>query len=259
MATSLFNKIIFGPIISRRLGVSLGVNLLPTDSKLCNFNCVYCECGWTKKDDSKGKQHFNDKKDVLSLLEQVLSQRVEKGETLDVITFAGNGEPTMHPDFAEIIDETIALRNRYFPKVKIAVLSNATMLGRESVREALAKVDRAILKIDSAFDDTIKAINNPLGNYSLDAVIKNMSLFKGEIIIQTMFLRGVNNGVAIDNTTEKEVSAWLDVLKQVKPSQVMVYSLDRDTPLETLTKVPKEELKKIASQVVAAGFECSVA
>lgn len=259
MGTFLFNDIIFGPIISRRLGVSLGVNLLPLDSKLCNFDCIYCECGWTKKGASGGKPVFNDKKAVLARLEEVLSQRAEKGETLDVITFAGNGEPTMHPDFAEIIDGTIALRDRYFPHVKVAVLSNATMLGRESVREALAKVDRAILKIDSAFNETIQAINSPLGKYTLEAVLENMSLFNGEIIVQTMFLRGINNGVVIDNTTEKELEAWIEVLKRVKPSQVMIYSLDRDTPLETLTKVPKEELEAIAKRVEAAGFTCSVA
>lgn len=258
MGTFLFNDIIFGPIISRRLGVSLGVNLLPLDSKLCNFDCIYCECGWTKG--VKGiKPVFNDKAEVLKRLQEVLSERAAKGETLDVITFAGNGEPTMHPDFAEIIDGTIALRNQYFPKVKIAVLSNATMLGRESVREALAKIDRAILKIDSAFDETIKLIDSPLGKYSLETVLENMSLFKGEIIVQTMFLRGTNKGVAIDNTTDREVNAWIEVLKRVKPSQVMIYSLDRDTPLETLTKVSKEELEKIATKVTAAGFECSVA
>lgn len=259
MATFLFNDIIFGPIISRRLGVSLGVNLLPTDSKLCNFDCVYCECGWTKNGDKNTKAHFNDKNEVLSRLKDVLADRAAKGETLDVITFAGNGEPTMHPDFAEIIEGTIALRNQYFPNVKIAVLSNSTMLGRESVRDALSKVDRAILKIDSAFESTIQAINNPLGKYTLEAVLENMSLFEGEIIVQTMFLRGVINGVIIDNTTDKEVDAWIEILKRVKPSQVMIYSLDRDTPLDTLTKVQKEELERIATKVVAAGFECNVA
>lgn len=259
MGTFLFNDIIFGPIVSRRLGVSLGVNLLPLDSKLCNFDCIYCECGWTKKGEKGGKPFFNDKAAVLKRLEEVLSDRAAKGEALDVITFAGNGEPTMHPDFAEIIDGTIALRNKYFPNVKVAVLSNATMLGRESVREALAKVDRAILKIDSAFDETIQAINSPLGKYTLEAVLDNMSLFTGEIIVQTMFLRGVNKGVVIDNTTDREINAWIEVLKRVRPSQVMIYSLDRDTPLETLTKVPKEELEKIAAKVTAAGFECSVA
>lgn len=259
MGTFLFNDIIFGPIISRRLGVSLGVNLLPLDSKLCNFDCIYCECGWTKTGAKGIKLVFNDKNEVLKRLKEVLSERAAKGEALDVITFAGNGEPTMHPDFAEIIDGTIALRNQYFPNVKVAVLSNATMLGRESVREALAKVDRAILKIDSAFDETIQAINSPLGKYTLEAVLENMSLFKGEIIVQTMFLRGVNKGTVIDNTTDREVNAWIDVLKRVNPSQVMIYSLDRDTPLETLTKVPKEELETIAKRVEAAGFECSVA
>ena len=258
MSTSLFHDIIFGPIHSRRLGVSLGVNLLPTEGKLCNFDCIYCECGWTKKDPGS-KLRFNRKEDVLRLLEEVLKKRRENGEPLDVITFAGNGEPTMHPDFEEIIDGTLALRDKYFPEVKVAVLSNATMLGKESVRSALQKVDRPILKIDSAFDETIRDINNPLGNYKLEDVIENMELFKGDLIIQTMFLRGTNNGRAIDNTTEREVEAWLKVVKRLRPKQVMIYSLDRDTPCETLIKVNREELEKIAEKVRAIGIETSVA
>ncbi|MBE9488313.1 MAG: radical SAM protein [Bacteroidetes bacterium] len=260
MATALFDKIIFGPIKSRRLGISLGINLLSPHSKLCNFDCIYCECGWTKNNEhSTEKPHFNDKKDVLISLENFLKERAEKKEPLDVITFAGNGEPTMHPDFEEIINKTIELRNEFFPNVKIAVLSNSTMLGKESVRRALAKVDRAILKIDSAFDKTIAQINEPIGQYSLQNILDNMALFTGEIIIQTMFLRGENKGETIDNTTEKEVSAWIKVLKQVKPTQVMIYSLDRDTPLKTIEKVGKGELNIIAEKVRNAGFECSVA
>lgn len=258
MSTSLFHDIIFGPIHSRRLGVSLGVNLLPTEGKLCNFDCIYCECGWTKKDPGS-KLRFNRKEDVLQLLEEVLKKRRENGEPLDVITFAGNGEPTMHPDFEEIIDGTLALRDKYFPEVKVAVLSNATMLGKESVRSALQKVDRPILKIDSAFDETIRDINNPLGNYKLEDVIENMELFKDGLIIQTMFLRGTNNGRAIDNTTEREVDAWLKVMERLHPKQVMIYSLDRDTPCETLIKVNREELEKIAEKVRAIGIETSVA
>lgn len=257
MATKLFTDIIVGPIISRRLGVSLGVNLLPTNGKLCNFNCVYCECGWTLKGAEKLK--FNPKDEVIKQLEEKLIERKKSGEALDVITFAGNGEPTMHPHFAEIIDATIALRDDYFPDVKIAVLSNATLIGRESVRLALEKVDRAILKIDSAFDETIAIIDNPNGDYSLRNVIDNMKKFKGEIIIQTMFLRGSYKGEVIDNTVEREVAAWIEVLKEIRPPLVMIYTIDRDTPLDTLSKVSYEEMCEIAKRVEKEGIEISVA
>lgn len=258
MATFLFQDIICGPIISRRLGVSLGVNLLPTNGKLCNFNCVYCECGWTKKEEGI-KLVFNPKDKVLSLLEEFLIKRKASGEKLDVITFAGNGEPTLHPYFPEIIDETIRLRDLYFPNVKVAVLTNATMIGNDKVRAALEKVDRAMLKIDSVQDGKIRAINDPYKDYSLANVVENIKKFRGEVIIQTMFLRGTNNGESVDNTVPEEVDQWLAVLKDIRPSLVMIYSLDRDTPSNTLEKVSYEDLCAIGKKVEALGFECNVA
>ncbi len=257
MATMLFNDIVFGPIISRRLGVSLGVNLLPTDGKLCNFDCIYCECGWSDSVDKKLR--FNTMDSVISTLEQRLSERADKGEPLDVITFAGNGEPTMHPDFAEIIDKTIALRDRYFPNVKIAVLSNATLIGRDSVRGALERVDRAILKIDSAIDSTIQLIDKPRGNYSLEAVVEAMKRFEGEVIIQTMFLRGDYFGERVDNTTLIELAALIEVIKSVNPSLVMIYTIDRDTPHKELEKVPVAELDAIGRIMEQCGLKVSVA
>lgn len=257
MSTKLFNDIIIGPIISRRLGISLGVNLLPTNGKLCNFNCIYCECGWTEK--GAEKLSFNPMDEVIRQLENALRVRQESGELLDVITFAGNGEPTMHPQFAEIIDATIALRDRYFPQVKVAVLSNATLIERENVRGALEKVDRAILKIDSAIDSTIALIDGPKGNYSLSAVIEAMKKFKGEIIIQTMFLRGECRGEVVDNTTKEEIEAWIAVLKEIRPALVMIYTIDRDTPLDTLIKVSYAELCAIGEDVEAAGIKATVA
>lgn len=256
MATKLFNDIIVGPIISRRLGVSLGVNLLPTNGKLCNFNCIYCECGWTEK--STEKLVFNPKIEVLSLLEDCLRGRAERGETLDVITFAGNGEPTMHPDFAEIIDATIVLRDRYFPSVKVAVLSNATLIGRDSVRNALERVDRALLKIDSSFAHTIELIDEPRGAYSLDKVVKAMKKFRGELIIQTMFLRGEYKGEVVDNTTDSEINGLIEVYKDLNPAEVMIYTIDRDTPLETLEKLSSDEMVAIGEKLSAAGINVSV-
>ena len=178
--TALFEDIIFGPIRSRRLGLSLGVNLLPTHSKLCNFDCIYCECGWNA--DHATSRRFNSRELVFSRLEEVLSQMVADSTPPDVITFAGNGEPTMHPDFEAIIDDTIALRDRLCPSAKVSVLSNATMIGRESVRRALKRVDNNILKLDSAFDQTVQLVNNPCGSYSVADVVENLRKFDGEFI-----------------------------------------------------------------------------
>ena len=257
MSTILFGDIIFGPVKSRRLGVSLGVNLLPTYAKLCNFDCIYCECGWTENR-SHRKLEFNEKEAVIGGLRERLSKMKSEGAPLDVITFAGNGEPTMHPDFAEIIDRTVALRDEFFPNVKVAVLSNATMIGKPEIRKALEKVDRAILKIDSAFPETIRLINGPRFDYSLDKVVENMKLFHNEVIVQTMFLRGEYKGERVDNTTEKEVSAWLEVLKEIAPKQVMIYSIDRETPADSLEKVSCEDMETIAGKVRNLGMECTV-
>lgn len=255
--TALFNDIIFGPIHSRRLGLSLGVNLLPTQSKLCSFDCIYCECGWNG--DNAGVRRFNNPTDVHTLLEQTLRQMVAANTPPDVITFAGNGEPTMHPQFEAIIDDTIALRDEISPTSKISVLSNATQIDKQSVRNALLRVDNNILKLDSAFDATVRIMNNPLGSYSVAEIVNNMKLFNGKLIIQTMFLRGKCDAEVVDNTTETEIGAWLELLKEIMPSKVMVYSIDRDTPCKTLEKISKEELTQIAKRVEALGIECSVA
>ncbi|MCD8071738.1 MAG: radical SAM protein [Alistipes sp.] len=256
MATSLFGDIIFGPVHSRRLGLSLGVNLLPTESKLCNFNCIYCECGWNPKG---VRPRFNDRETVRRLLGQKLAQMASAGTPPDVITFAGNGEPTIHPNFAAIIDDTISLRDEFCPSAGISVLTNGTMICREDVRGALLKVDNNIVKLDSAFDETVKLIDDPQGGYSVAATVDCMKRFGGKLIIQTMFLRGEYKGVTVDNTTEKEVAAWLEIVGEVAPQKVMVYTIDRDTPAEGLQKVGVEELEKIVGRVRALGIECTVA
>jgi wyosine [tRNA(Phe)-imidazoG37] synthetase (radical SAM superfamily) len=193
------------------------------------------------------------------MLEGVLGEMVEAGTPPDVLTFAGNGEPTMHPDFEEIVDGVITLRDRLCPAAKVSVLSNATMLHKESVRRALRRVDNPILKLDSAFDKTVQLIDKPLGNYSVEAVVENMKLFEGECIVQTMFLRGEFEGQRVDNTTPEEVEAWLEKIKEIAPRSVMVYTIDRDTPAPNLEKVSVEELREIAERVRALGIECSVA
>lgn len=256
--TSLYHDIIYGPVHSRRLGLSLGVNLLPTESKLCSFDCIYCECGWNA--DHPGGRRFNAREEVRTHLETALRQMAAAGTPPDVITFAGNGEPTLHPDFEGVIDDTLALRDRYCPAAKVSVLSNATQIHREEVQQALLRVDNNILKLDSAFDATVRRIDNPQNpQYTVRNTVDGMKRFTGQMILQTMFLRGECKGQRIDNTTEEEVAAWLQLVAEIRPRQVMVYSLDRDTPCPTLEKVSREELQRIAERVEALGIPCSVA
>ncbi len=255
--TSLYDNIIFGPVRSRRLGLSLGVNLLPIESKLCSFDCIYCECGWNA--DHPGQRRFNSREDVRTMLDATLARMVAEGTPPDVITFAGNGEPTMHPDFENIIEDTLALRDKHAPEAKVSVLSNATQIHREDVRRALLRVDNNILKLDSAFDATVQLVNKPQGNYTVARTVELLKMFEGQLIVQTMFLRGEYLGQRVDNTTEEEVSAWLKLVADIAPKQVMVYSLDRDTPCQTLEKVEKDELRAIAERVEALGIACSVA
>jgi len=255
--TSLYNDIIFGPVRSRRLGLSLGVNLLPVESKLCSFDCIYCECGWNA--DHPGQRRFNSRDDVRRLLRQTLTRMVADSTPPDVITFAGNGEPTLHPEFEQIIGDTLALRDELCPSAKVSVLSNATQIGRESVRRALLRVDNNILKLDSAFDRTVQLVDRPQGGYTVADTVAKLKLFDGRLIVQTMFLRGRIGAERIDNTAEEEVAAWLRLIAEIAPQKVMVYSLDRDTPCKTLERIPREELEAIAARVRALGIETSVA
>ncbi|MRS04288.1 radical SAM protein [bacterium] len=256
MATFLFDEIIFGPVKSRRLGVSLGINLLPVNCKICNFNCIYCECGWTN-DTLISTDTLPSRNEVFEALEKKLSDMQKSSVEPDVITYAGNGEPTLHPDFPGIIDDSIMLRDKYFPNARIAVLSNATTITNPAIREALLKVDQNILKLDSAFSETIKIHNQ----VHLDAsrLIDNLAQFNGKLIIQTLFLRGKYNGIRVDNTTDKELNAWLKAIERIKPSEVMIYTISRDTPEGAqLNKVSEEELNIIALQVEKLGIKTQV-
>lgn len=258
MSTILFNEIVFGPVHSRRMGTSLGINLLPYDGKLCSFDCMYCECGFNK--DFRTRTGLPDRKEVKAALEDKLSFLKSEGSTLDVITFAGNGEPTMHPKFKEIIEDTIELRNQYYPETEISVLSNGMHLKNPGVFEALMKVEKAVLKLDSAFDETVRLIDRPNSpDYSVSRQIELYKKFKGNFILQTMFLKGEFEGKFIDNTSEAEVSAWLELLKAIKPKGVMIYTIDRETPAEGLKKAPYELLQKIASRVEELGIRTNVA
>jgi wyosine [tRNA(Phe)-imidazoG37] synthetase (radical SAM superfamily) len=256
MSTFLFDKIIFGPLWSRRLGESLGINLLPVNSKVCNFNCIYCECGLTPAGDQTGG--FPGAKKVKELLELKLLQMKEDGEYLDCITFAGNGEPTLHPGFPNILEDAIEIRNHIFPNANIAVLSNATLIGEKRIFEALLKADLNILKLDSAFAETRNLINCPKGNNPLNNILDSLKKFDGRMIIQTLFFRGSFNGNPVDNTTEKEIKAWLSMLKEIRPESVMIYSLARDTAVQGLENVTAMELQTIAERVEQAGIKTQV-
>ena len=253
MATFLFDEIIFGPVQSRRLGVSLGVNLLPVNVKVCSFDCIYCECGFTPKK-YKEKAILPTREEVKQKLEEKFQKMAADGKKPDVITFAGNGEPTLHPEFAGIIDDTIELRNQLAPKARIAVLSNATMLHKPDVFNALLKVEDNIQKLDSAFEETIELLDCPRGNFNLQKVVEQLKSFNGKVTIQTLFVKGEFKGQTIDNTTEKEISAWLELLQQIQPEKVMIYTIARDTPIDTLEKIPPKKLDAIAAKVEKVGF-----
>jgi wyosine [tRNA(Phe)-imidazoG37] synthetase (radical SAM superfamily) len=255
--TFLFDKIVFGPVHSRRLGVSLGINLLPTDHKKCTFNCIYCECGWTKVSTIE-KFTFPSSKLVRQYLEKKLIEMRNNEELPEAISFAGNGEPTLHPEFAEIIDFTIELRDQYSPESKIAVLSNATMLHVPEVVTALKKVDMNILKLDAGTQETFNDINCPMVDISIESIMAGLKHFTSNLIIQTLFLRGEYNGKIIDNTTEKEVNEWLKHLAELKPDMVMIYPIARATPAKGLEKISLNELDAIAEKVRKIGLKAEV-
>jgi wyosine [tRNA(Phe)-imidazoG37] synthetase (radical SAM superfamily) len=251
-----FDKIIYGPVHSRRLGISLGVNLLPADAKICSFNCIYCECGFNT---AMNREKNPSREGVKQSLAEKLCEMQAASQKLDVITFAGNGEPTLHPDFEGIIDDCIALRNRYFPDAKVSVLSNATRIDKANVFSALNKVDNNILKFDSATDQSVKLIDQPVNeHFSVENQIKNLKKFNGQLIIQTMFLRGNADGQNIDNTGDAEVEKWLQAMKEISPRQIMIYSLDRETPVKNLQKITAAELNIIAEKAKKLGLKVVV-
>ena len=254
--TVIYPSPIFGPIHSRRLGVSLGINLMPADGKVCTFDCVYCECGFNA--DFRPHRPRPTREEVRTALEAQLQRMAAEGPAPDVLTFAGNGEPTAHPHFAEIVDDTIALRNRYFPQAKVSVLSNSTMIHRPEVFEALKRVDNNILKLDTVNPAYIHALDRPTGRYDLAQIIETMKRFEGHCIIQTMFLKGSYKGQDLNNTTSAFVQPWLEVVKSIAPSQVMIYTIDRETPAHELQKATHEELDAIAEQIKAEGINVSV-
>lgn len=246
--TVLFHSTVFGPIHSRRLGVSLGVNLMPDDGKVCSFDCLYCEAGFNAQ--GKGSTGLPLRDQVRRQLESKLKSMHENGDTLDVITFSGNGEPTLHPDFPHVIEDTLALRDKYYPDAKVSVLTNSTMIFKPEVAEALKKADNNILKLDSAIEETMQLIDRPNSpGFTVEKVLEGLRQFEGTGIIQTMMLRGKHDGVEVDNTTDAEIKALIAAYKRIQPREIMLYSLDRSTPEERLVKIDKEELSEIGLRI----------
>ena len=306
MSTIIYPSPIFGPVHSRRLGLSLGINLLPADGKVCSFDCIYCECGFNG--DHRPRLPMPTREEVATKLEAKLQQMAAEGQLPDVLTFAGNGEPTCHPHFAEIIGDTILLRNQYGPQAKVSVLSNATMIHRQEVHDALMRVDNNIQKLDTVNPDYIRLVDRPVGHYDVRQIIDNLKAFHGHVIIQTMFMRGTFNVPTssaraanvprnatlskrecsmflatphsqrenvptssarfdlqvkerstfnVDNTGEAFVGPWLEAVKEIQPQQVMVYTIDRETPAHGLLKATHEQLDAIRDRVIALGIPCS--
>ena len=252
MSTIIFPSPIYGPVHSRRLGLSLGINLLPSDGKICSFDCLYCECGFNG--DRRTRTHHPAREDVAQALEQQLIKMHQEGQQPDVLTFAGNGEPTSHPHFAEIIDDTIKLRDQWCPQAKISVLSNATFISRPAIRQALMKVDNNILKLDTVDNEYIKHVDRPTQpSYDVNKIIDEMKKFDGRLIVQTMFMKGDGT----DNTSDRYVLPWMEALKDIKPQSVMIYTIDRETPDKLLRKATHDELDRICSMVQAAGIPCT--
>ena len=245
-------EIVFGPIRSRRLGSSLGINLLPEKGKLCNFDCVYCECGWNKdgRNDKKIPSAVRLRKALTAKLEECSA----KGIAIDSITFSGDGEPTLNPAFPEIIDITIELRDKYFPKAVVSVLTNATRIGIPSVFEALRKVDNPILKLDAPTDELAARINQPQGNYHVADVVESMRKFEGDFVLQTMFLRSSD----FDSSSPEVLQGWMDIVKELRPREVMVYTLDREAPAAGLEKFTVEEMESLTKPLVDAGLKVQI-
>ena len=239
---------VFGPIHSRRLGNSLGINLLPTKGKLCNFDCIYCECGWNA--DGRSDTVIPTAAQVRSALEDKLMQLMLDCTPVDSITFSGDGEPTLNPDFSRIIDDTLALRAAYYPDAKVSVLSNATRVHIDSVFEALRKVDNPIMKIDAPTDAFAALINRPAPGYSVERTVQALKRFQGDFILQTMFLKSDD----FDSASPEVLGPWMDIVRELKPRLVQLYSIDRPTPAQGLQKYSTEQMKTLAAPLLDEGF-----
>ncbi len=243
---------VFGPIHSRRLGSSLGINLLPQNGKICNFDCIYCECGWNR--DGLSDRKLPSAADVREALERKLRSLAAEGVGIDSITFSGDGEPTLNPEFPQIIDDTLALRDRYYPGARVSVLSNATRAHIRAVFEALRKVDNPIMKIDAPSDELVARINLPAPGYSLSRVIEALKGFKGDFVLQTMFLKGP----LFDSSSPEVLDGWMSIVRELHPREIMVYTIARPTPQQGLEKFSEERMRELVRPLLDEGFNVSI-
>ena len=245
-------ELVFGPIKSRRLGSSLGINLLPTKGKLCNFDCIYCECGWNK--DGEGDRKLPTSAELEKALREKLSACKAEGTPIDSITFSGDGEPTLNPDFAEIIDITVSLRDEFYPEAKVSVLSNATKVGRPSVFEALRKVDNPILKIDAPTAALALKINQPRCEYDVESIVRDLEKFEGDFVLQTIFLKSPE----FDSSSPEVLEGWMQIVRHLRPREIMVYTIDRETPMKGLKKFSVEEMTLLLKPLLEEGFKIQI-
>jgi len=253
----LWDKIAFGPIQSRRLGNSLGINVSPTTKKICSFDCIYCECGWTFEKNIDTKDFYSVKEITLAI-EKKLQECSENNTPVDSITFSGNGEPTLHPNFCQIIENLIVLRDKYYPKTAITCLSNATQLANKYVYSVLQKIENPVLKLDAVTEPLFQLINKPTVDISVNEIINHLQKLNGNFILQSLFLKGIFDNQTFNNAEEPHLSLWIDTVKKLNPKQVMLYSLDRSTPAQGLEKITAEELQKIAVKLQQFGIDAKV-
>ncbi|MCQ2058832.1 MAG: radical SAM protein [Bacteroidaceae bacterium] len=256
MSTFLWQSIVFGPIHSRRVGNSLGINISPCNGKICSFDCIYCECG--RNPHGGQRLSLPSYTDVATAMETRFRQLHQAGEKIDSISFTGNGEPTLHPDFEQIIGKTVELRDTFFPNAQVSVFSNSTNLHKESVRRALNKIDNPILKLDTLNPELLQLINAPAGNVTIERIMENLRLMKGEYILQTMFLRGEYDGIKFDNSAPQYAVQWQNAVLELRPRKVMMYSIDRETPVKELEKVTPEQMQAVAAPLIKAGIDVQI-
>ncbi len=248
----LREKTVFGPIHSRRLGSSLGINLLPENGKICTFDCIYCECGWNK--DGRNDTVLPTAEKVRNDLEAMLKQLSGNDIPVDSITFSGDGEPTLNPEFPQIIDDTLRLRDQYYPNAKVSVLSNATRVHRPEILAALKRVDNPIMKIDAPTNELAERINHPAPGYDVKAVVEALRGFDGNFVLQTMFLKSND----FDSSSPEVLDGWMDIVRTLKPREVMVYTIDRPTPAEGLQKFTVEEMRALLEPLFTEGFSIQI-
>ena len=256
MSTVIYDSPVFGPVHSRRLGVSLGINLLPKGGKVCSFDCIYCECGLNGERRTRNPLPTPD--EVESRLRSKLLEMKQDGLVPDVLTFAGNGEPTLHPHFPEVVDRVRRVRDELCPSAKMSILSIATQIRRPEIREALLHFDNNILKLDTVCPEYINLVDRPQGHYDVEEQIRCLAMFQGQCIIQTMLMRGEYEGHDLDNTTEAYVGPYLEALARIRPRSVMLYTLDRETPVSGLLKAEPATMQDIARRIRDLGIEVSV-